>query len=159
MIATSFKDVTMINVYLNNVEVLDKFVIYIRDRASKLINKACSDRFISGRPIERCNFQSFNRFESDHHMEQSLALIEPKHYYLSNRFSEKVMVPRAEMQCLIKLSNGKSRKDIADDLVISPRTVESHLRNAKIRLKCSTRKEVLNIIESWKKVNTWVLQN
>lgn len=157
MMGTCSNNTGIINSYLNNTERLDKFITYFRDRAAKLINKACNDRFASGRPIEKCDFRNFTKIKDDHRIEKFMMLPAPKRYCLTNLYKQKIEVPKAEMHCLIKLSQGRSRKEVAMEVGISPRTVESHLRNAKFRLKCNTRKEILTILEIWKKTNTWFL--
>lgn len=51
---------------------------------------------------------------------------------------------RREKECLESLSSGKSAKQIARDLSISPRTVEAHIDNMKFKLGCRTRIELLS---------------
>ncbi|CAM2773106.1 TPA: helix-turn-helix transcriptional regulator [Legionella pneumophila] len=48
-----------------------------------------------------------------------------------------------ERECLYYLSKGFTDKKIAKQLIISPRTVETHLGNAKYKLGVSTRAELI----------------
>jgi DNA-binding CsgD family transcriptional regulator len=157
MIGTSSKDAGIMSGYLNNIELLDKFVVYFRDKAARLIDKACNDRLASSRPIEKCDFNGISTFQNAHKIELFSKLLNPKHYQLVNQHTEKVMVPRSEMGCLIMLSQGRSRKEIAQAFNVSERTVESHIKNAKTRLKCTSKSNLLDILEKWKKSNTWCL--
>lgn len=44
--------------------------------------------------------------------------------------------------------NGRSPKKIAAFLSISPKTVENHIRNIKIKLNCSTQEQVIDFLEA-----------
>ena len=48
-----------------------------------------------------------------------------------------------EMQCLKLLLQGKSAKEIARILDLSPRTVEFYIRNMKKKTHCRTRSELI----------------
>ena len=155
IIGTPSSDTKIINKYLNNIELLDKFAVYFRDKATKLINNACSDRFVSKRPIEKCDFRNLGSPQNDHDVEKNSMLLIPEHYCLTNQYDKRIIIPRAEMRCLILLSNGRSIKEIARTFGISSRTVESHIKNAKLRLKCDAKTALLDVLEKWKKFNTW----
>jgi hypothetical protein len=133
IIGTCSNDPKMINCYLNNIEIIDKFAAYFRSRAAKLIDKACEDRFVSGRAVEQCDFRSLNNLTTDHSLENfSKQLDDLKHYYIINSSNENIAIPRAEMRCLIKLSQGRTSKEIGKTFDISSRTVETYINLAKI---------------------------
>lgn len=156
IIGSDLNDWSIVNTYLNNIDLLDKFVSYFRSRAKRFIEKACKNSFISGRPMEKCNFSGIG---SNHIITtQKLSIIpEPKYYQLTAFNSKKVLIPQAEMKCLIMLSQGRTAKEIANSSGVSPRTVENNISKAKFKLGCNTKSEILNIIEEWKKSNIWVL--
>ena len=156
IIGSKLKDLSIMNTYINNIGLLDKFVSYFRSKAKKIIEQACENSFVSGRPMEKCSFSGID--DSNIITTQKLSVIpEPRHYQLTTFNSNKVLVPRAEMKCLIMLSQVRTAKEIANSFGISPRTVESNIKLAKLRLGCNTKSEILDIIEEWKKSNVWVL--
>lgn len=53
-------------------------------------------------------------------------------------------VSKRESHCLYYLMRGMTGKQIAKTLKLSPRTVEFYLENAKLKLKCQNRHELIN---------------
>jgi DNA-binding CsgD family transcriptional regulator len=51
-----------------------------------------------------------------------------------------------EMTCLIKTIKGKTAKEIGKDFNISSRSIEKHLDNIKIKMKCNSRREMIEKI-------------
>ena len=80
---------------------------------------------------------------------------DPAHYYLNYKYNKKFTVPKSEMRCLIMLSQGRSAKETGQLLGISQRTVESNIANAKLRLDCNTKSNLLDLVGDWKKYNIW----
>jgi DNA-binding NarL/FixJ family response regulator len=64
-------------------------------------------------------------------------------FKVKNRY---VMLTQREVECLKKLSLGYSAKEIAKLLALSYRTVEDYLHNAKDKLGCSKRSEIIAIM-------------
>jgi PAS domain S-box-containing protein len=58
-------------------------------------------------------------------------------YYLGDHFGNEYLT-RRELEVLKKVISGYSVKHIAKELNISPRTVESHVQNLKMKLQCNT---------------------
>ncbi len=54
-----------------------------------------------------------------------------------------------ELACLKYLSTGQTAKQIARSMLISPRTVEAHIENMKIKLGCHTRLELISKISKF----------
>lgn len=55
----------------------------------------------------------------------------------------KVNFSNRELECMRELCKGKTMKAIASHFGISPRTVESHLRNIKCKLQCNYKSEII----------------
>lgn len=143
---SSSPDIKQLNTYLNNCALLDKFIVYFRDRAAKLINAAWQTRFIIKHPQTSHTFLLHDESYHAQARDQFLESIEPQHYSLQNKQHYAVLVPKSEMRCLTFLGQGRSAKEIASLLNISPRTVETYWQRSKIRLDCYTRKELLDIL-------------
>ena len=72
--------------------------------------------------------------------------IKPRSYQLKNPEHVNARISQAEMNCLLSLSKGKTAKETAKDLFISPRTVNTHIYNIKNRLNVCSKEQVLNIM-------------
>ena len=59
-----------------------------------------------------------------------------------------ILVPMREMQCLALLSSGLSHKEVAYRMNVSPRTVEKHIKNLKIRTNIDKRSFLISIYKS-----------
>lgn len=57
---------------------------------------------------------------------------------------EKYKISKRESDCLFYLLRGKTVKEIAKILKLSPRTVEVYVSNVKLKLGCSSKSEVIN---------------
>lgn len=57
-----------------------------------------------------------------------------------------VHLGQREIDCLAGVFHGKTAAQIGDQLFISPRTVETHLTNLKIKLGCKNKNELINFI-------------
>lgn len=76
-----------------------------------------------------------------------------KQYYPSHRKNDRSNIlgslPRnsklsqREMECIFYLLRGKTSKEIAKKLMISPRTVEDIIERIKLKFKCSSRAEII----------------
>ena len=58
-----------------------------------------------------------------------------------------VKFTKKEIDVLSYLFAGKSIKATAADLGGSPRTIEYHVQNIKLKLQCNSRDEIINFIE------------
>ena len=64
---------------------------------------------------------------------------------LEGRFAEIYLTPR-EYDCLKVLQEGKTIKEIARDMQLSPRTVEFYLKNLKVKFGCKSKTELLALV-------------
>lgn len=70
-----------------------------------------------------------------------------KKYYLGGQFGN-VAFSKREAECLKHLYQGKTAKQIAKILQLSPRTIETHLTHIKLKSQSSTLHEVCTKLES-----------
>ncbi len=115
-----------INFYVNNTEILERFILYFRTRAEEVIQKSLSLTVpdmvkvkVSGREKEQMLANEI------------MSKIDLNFYTMVMPNGARFFITRAELKCLKELSEGKRQKEIAATLSISPRTVEAHLRNIK----------------------------
>lgn len=139
--ATSSHDPKYLDFYLNNRDLLDSFISYFKEKSKNFIMLSNENRIYSG--------SSACIIENDviNNKDIFLKTVESKKSSLILFNGREVILPISEMKCLILLARGRSAKEIAQVLHISPRTVETYLLRAKSKLKCRTKKELLDILE------------
>lgn len=139
--AADAKNYSIVNFYLNHLDILWRHTSYFKDRAHRLIQKAESDRLI----LPRCITANKNIITPDLHKEiESLAPI--KRFYISGKDNKITYLTLQEAKCCQLLINGLSIKQIALIQGTSARTVETHILNAKNKLKCSSKSELIFIL-------------
>lgn len=141
--ATSSPDPKYQDFYLNNRELLDNFVLYFKDKAKKFIELATNRVVPSGSAAVVIDDEEI---ASEADKTSFLVATTPKQYYLLDSTGRSVAIPAGEMKCLLLLARGRSAKEIAQTLMISPRTLETNLLRSKNRLGCYTKKELLDIM-------------
>jgi len=66
-----------------------------------------------------------------------------KAYQLGGKYSG-IYLTRREAECMLYLIRGKTVAMIADDLKLSPRTVEFYVKNLKDKMHCKNRPELID---------------
>ena len=66
-------------------------------------------------------------------------------YKLGNKFKD-VYFSKREAECMMYLLRGKSIRNIAGILQLSPRSVEFYIRNMKKKLGCGTKFELIDLV-------------
>lgn len=117
--------------YLNNPELLDKFIDYFREKAAPLIKKAAENRIIIPSKIIEAPKLSY-----DLDIDMQLFLSALHHKTLAH------LTPR-ELECLRWLLKGYTQKMIANELHISERTVETHLIHVKEKTNLKTKAQLI----------------
>ena len=77
----------------------------------------------------------------------SIALLKDVSPNLNKKNEERVVLTAREKEVLYLLSRGYTNRQIAQELSISPRTVEGHRANLVGKLGFSSRMELLNYVE------------
>jgi LuxR family transcriptional regulator, quorum-sensing system regulator SolR len=148
---------------LGNLSLLQKFVLYFKDRAApilKMAHKYRDKRILiphhysvietdnENLPIVPFNYQQCG---------YGLALRKQfLHFIQDVRFNTQLSVPNLgkvfitnkELQCGICLMQGKTAEETGEILLCSRRTVETHLENMKSKCGCYTKKELKVILKS-----------
>ncbi len=134
--------------YFSLMELLKKFILYFREKGSAIIAQNEADRIIlPSRDAEYLRHVSNLKkqlFINDDNIAKFHDSINLKKYPLIFEGRKKYITAK-ELQCLQHLSQGYSCKEIANNLGISPRTVEFHLNNSKDKLEAFSKAQLLNI--------------
>ncbi|MDF2868078.1 MAG: hypothetical protein K0S11_1548, partial [Gammaproteobacteria bacterium] len=131
---------TIINFYLNNLDILQHFILYFREKGKSIIEKAELDRQIL--PVFQRNLpkQLDYTFEVAPQIRAKfLADLSLEQYILAN-----VYLTKRETQCLWLLSKGQTAKDIGKRLGISNRTVETHLQHLKTKTNLARKSDLVS---------------
>ena len=130
--------------YLANVDLLERFILYFQDKAATLISKAVQDKIVIPNKFERVRepgtFPILVPSESRDAFIQDTPI---NKLHLPDKTSLTSLSKR-EIDCLVLLLQGKTLKEIAEILFRSARTIEAHINNVKIKLKCRTKSELIS---------------
>lgn len=134
----------IVNFYLNNIDLLEYFILYFNDKGKKVLEKAESDRQIlptfhhNKDEQEKLGF----RIKATERINFLASLPINQHYindtYLSTR----------ELQCLTLLAEAKTTKEIGKKLNISPRTVETYLQRIKDKTNLTHKSDLLSFFQT-----------
>lgn len=150
--ATDLKGEGINQVYLSNLDLLKKFIIYFNEKVhkSKLLSVAYHDKFsLDLKPI---GFSMHENNELEDLKEKRIHFNEqlnmnsmdlPKQVILNNDTLNPLYLAPQQMRCLILLLSGKSSKEIGLKLGLSHRSVEHYIQNIRKILGCKNSKELM----------------
>jgi DNA-binding CsgD family transcriptional regulator len=133
--ATSRYNESIINSYLSNLGLLRNFMNYFHENSSSMINQAKKENV----------FLPFN---------EQKPIITLRSEELEEKFSDKKIkykFSRRQLECISLLVKGFTAKEIADQLHLSFRTVESYIELMKKKLNCKNKTELVIRLMSIKK--------
>lgn len=135
-----YNDSAVINFYINNMEILENFKFYFKDKAAKIINKLEQDRLVI--PPDMCSNVTLLKKELFCKKTLINELI-PNRYQL-NLNNNHSSISKREMETIRFLCHGYSVKEAAKLMKISPRTVEQYFNNLKIKLGLGRKSQIIN---------------
>jgi DNA-binding CsgD family transcriptional regulator len=141
--ATTVDNIDIINFYANNIALLERFIVYFKNRAYELLDTSnASKLLIRKNELILPGESAITRGQVEDFMEKT-SLVKFK---ANGSFD--VRISKREAECLYLLSQGKSAKEIALTLKISNRTVEWYFKQIKYKFKCNSKYELIKIFES-----------
>jgi DNA-binding CsgD family transcriptional regulator len=150
---TNSEEDNLVNFYLNNRDIFEDFKRYFRDKAASLIQMAENDKIVAPKHMQ-ANFDSqiikichSNKNNNCDINEELLNNIKPDRYSCYNKEGLIIYITKREMECLKYLVRGRSIKETANFLNISPRTVESHLEKLKAKTGCYRKSDLITFYE------------
>lgn len=117
------------NSYLNNTLQIKLFCFAFLEQNKSLIQRCYPDRFILPKAIQRIDYSSSPILD--------ISTFDQIPVLVSKKLSEQ------ENICLQHLITGKTAKEIAKRLEISPRTIETYIKRAKLKLSCSNSNDLI----------------
>jgi DNA-binding CsgD family transcriptional regulator len=137
--------------YLNNSAVLEEFISYFHKMGYDLCDpsdvrkQGISPYLRKTYPYIENIFEGVNLWEKKK-LEFNLLINSKLQEEIKEVTRRNYLSPR-EFQCLTHISTGKTAKEIALILNISPRTVETHVDKIRLKTTCNTQKEIIQWFE------------
>lgn len=129
------------NFCFNHLDTIIKFRHYFVSKANKLIDTASSNKIILNHGVANLdrgdNLTEFNQ-------KQFQSTIQPKYYTLYHN-NEDIHVSNREFECLKYLAHGRTKKETAKFLDISPRTVENYEQRLQRKLKVNSSSKLIDV--------------
>ncbi|MCK4608436.1 MAG: helix-turn-helix domain-containing protein [Gammaproteobacteria bacterium] len=138
--ASADKNYPAIELCLNKFHLLEKFVFYFKDKAAKLIAKSDKEHLIIPDSMQ-------NKALEEKTYSEFCNLIKTNKIHLNFK-SKAIILTKREYEVLLQFAQGKTVKEAAKVLNISPRTVESHLKNAKDKSNCLFKSQIIDILRN-----------
>jgi DNA-binding CsgD family transcriptional regulator len=133
--------------YKNHSSILEKFVVYFHKIGHELCDTSDNTRqgislsLRKNYPVIKDMFEGTNPWEKE-----TLAfnlLLDSKLQNKIHEIAKMNHLTSREFDCLFHLSAGRTAKEIALALNISPRTVEAHIDKIRVKTVCTTQKEII----------------
>lgn len=144
--ATNKENSSIVDFYFNNFDILKLFILYFKDKAQKLMNKAHANKIVlpwlHNNDVKK-NFHQ-DEIKKRNQKEEFLKRITPKRFFLGGRYSH-IFLTLKQLQCLILLATNHTAKQAAKRLNVSPRTIEYHINIMKAKLECDNLNNLIQI--------------
>lgn len=114
---------------------LHLFIAIFKEKAKNLVKNAHDNRFIL--PIKSFTHANIMDIKSQDINYNIFDRPEITRLYLGDDFGN-MYLTKKEVEVLGMLATGKKSVDIAEQLLLSEKTLESHVKNIKEKLKCTT---------------------
>ncbi len=134
-LGTTLANSNIINKYISNIDLLDKFSVYFKNVASKLIHQAYNERLIIN-----------NKLSTSSNTTNKLSLVERDEFLMDIM---QIKLTRRELDCAKYLAKGFTSKMIAIQLNISYRTVEEYINKLKQKTGQYTKVELVSYFNQW----------
>lgn len=133
--ATTPDNPFVINWYINNLDILEKFSYFFKEKMASLIQKAEVDRTIFPKVISSLDSKDLFPVENSTKVTKDMFKIKP------------ILSPQ-ELFCAQQIMRGNTIKKTANILKLSPRTVEYYLNSAKVKLNAKNITHLCVILSS-----------
>lgn len=128
----------IVNFYLNNMDYLEKFKIYFKEKAFDLLKKVEKNKILLPNgmepPYRGINFKSEENAQITHEVN--------KDFYLKSKYGNVILTKR-QYDCLSQLAAGCTAKEAAKNLGISHRTFENYLATLKSKIGCHKKSQLI----------------
>ncbi len=148
---SAVNDFKIINFYLNNMDILENFKLYFKEKANKLIQKSNKYKLMLPKHMQ-LNFGGITEVDE---ATNNINLLKNKIKDVNLRLKTHCntqLTPR-EIQSLGFLLKGRTALETAQNLNISSKTVESYIDAVKTKLSCLSRAELFDKVQELNLIN------
>lgn len=129
--------------YINNLSILEDFIVYFQSRISYILSNAHSYPFaISPTKI---NFKDYADYSLQENLTNFQHQMQP---YLGSCLHPLLFFSAQELRCVFYLSQGKTAKEVARLMKLSPRTIEHYIDNIRRKTGYRRKVEIIKFFES-----------
>lgn len=141
---TTTNNSSIVNFYLNYIDLLKRFILYFKDRANLIIKRANENRIILPNHFEQHESPDNNEtYVLESFKKEFLKETAIKNLRLTGDLEGELLTNK-QLGCIIHLIEGKTAKEIAKILGVSYRTIEGHITKLKTRFNCHTKTELIS---------------
>lgn len=129
----------IINFYVNNLNVLQHFILHFKNKVAHLFDMTDPSKLISTkiRPLS-------GEYKEQQDLQRFLKEISYNKHALGGNFYGTYLSKR-EAECLHYFSQGRSMKEIANHIGLSPKTIETYINNVKTKIGRHTKSELISM--------------
>lgn len=131
--------------HLSNIDIIEKYIIYFKIHAAELITQAHQYKVVI--PVN-ISISSLNNYEVILPKLKHNVFHELKDIRLVCNENNATFTKR-ETECIFLMILGKTTKEIAKEMNISPRTIEDNINSIKFKLGCSFKSQIVSIVNSY----------
>jgi DNA-binding CsgD family transcriptional regulator len=125
------------NFYVNNINILDEFITYFKNKAHSFLDP-CDKKIYIPYPIDDLLKEQL----PEEKIKMFLNQTEIKKFYIMINDKE-VGFTKRELECIHYLSTGKTIKEASRIIGLSPRTLESYMDNAKLKANIHSKNKLI----------------
>lgn len=154
LFSVSRKHAQVIQYLGNNMDILYRFILYVKDRGASLFKSAANSRLILQNDrnfdlVDESLQPNKNYFQLMDNLKQQFYKGTSIHKYIFEQSNHAgIHLTQRELLCLSYLLQNKTAEETAKLMNISRRTVESYLDNIKIKLAIDTKADLVANLKS-----------
>ncbi len=130
--------------FLMNIDFFNNFLLFYKDKAKTLINLA-KNNLINLKITTQIELVTSKSDTLKLQLEKAKKDYTASRYYLDGKFSHIYLTLR-EAECLVLLNSGQRYVEIANQLAISIKTVQFHIKNIYEKFQCNKKSSLLKIL-------------
>ena len=138
----------MVEFYINTLETLKKFALFFAAEFADVIHST-THGFLARYEIFNNITRAVNHIPSMPLRHNFIEKLTPRKCFINGDF---LKFSKRQLQCLEGVSHGKSMKEIAVDLNVDPRTIETHINRIKIKTACHFKSDLIRFYNAHMKL-------
>ena len=141
--ATTKENSRVINFYLNNIKILNRFILYFQDKAADIIYPSDAGKLVIMNDREPL-YDNVAPIFSGSNVNEFMTQTDIKRHQLQTK-NGVIYLSRREKECLLHLAMLRTTKDMANRMNLSSRTIEAYLNNIKKKTNCYTKSQLMEV--------------